>query len=68
MVAINTTAMRKSIEAPLDLCCTGLDWCGILGGSGPWLAEASVSVLRQAGTSVEEEGEGKEELSPATPA
>jgi hypothetical protein len=31
------------------------------------LAEASVSVLRLAGTSVEEEGEGKEELSPVTP-
>jgi hypothetical protein len=30
-------------------------------------AEVLVSVLRATGTSVEEEGEGKVELSPATP-
>jgi hypothetical protein len=41
--------------------------CGVLRGADLGLAEASVSVLRPAGTSVEEEGEGKEELSPATP-
>jgi hypothetical protein len=34
---------------------------GSLEGSGPWLAKTSVSMLRPAGTSVEEEGEGKED-------